>query len=228
MATSTISQLAPQVLDRLQDPNATFWLENFEVFAGIAEAISELLLLIGRPTNYFNQLVTIEPNICFQPMPSGLLCITNINANGSFLKKTSLHSLDYTQSSWSSSWESDRAASPVRWAPLGLGMFIVHPAVYYPITVQMTGVAVPLSDTWPPSGTENSPFEKNLNQALELYAAAYCRVKETGLEFEIGQTLYQQYLSIAKRYSQISDRRDDLIFSTSFGTPTAPSVVSKR
>lgn len=228
MATSTIASLAPAVGDRLQDPTFTFWLENFEVYAGIAEAMSELLLLVGRPTNYFNQLVTIEPNTCFQEMPSGLLCITNINLNGSFLKKTSLHSLDYTQSSWSSAWQSDRAASPARWAPLGLNLFIVHPAPLYPITAQVTGVQVPLSDTWPPSGNETSPFEKNLDQALELFAASYCTVKETGNEFVEGQKLYQQFLSIAKRYTQIQDRRDDLIFSQSFGTPTAPSVVSKR
>lgn len=228
MATSTISQLAPAVGDRLQDPTFTFWNERFEVYAGLAEAMSELLLLVGRPTNYFNQLVTIEANTCFQPMPSGLLCITNINLNGSFLKKTSLHALDYTQSSWGSGWQSDRAPLCQRWAPLGLGMFIVHPAPLQPITAQITGVATPLSDTWPPSGTESIPFEKNLDQALELFAASYCTVKETGNEFVEGQKLYQQFLSIAKRYSTIQDRRDDLVFSQSFGTPTAPSVVSKR
>lgn len=228
MATSTLASMAPQVLDRLQDPNGTFWSQDFEIYPALAEAISELLLLVGRPTNAFNQIVTIQPNTVWQDMPSGMLCITNINLNGSFLKKTTLRALDYTQSSWNSSWQSDRAALPARWAPLGVNMWIAHPAPLYPVTAQVTGIAYPFSDGWPFSGSDASAFEKNIDQALELFAASYCTVKETGNEAIEGQKLYQQFLSIAKRYTQIQDRRDDLIFSASFGTPTAPSVVSKR
>jgi len=226
--TSTLAEMAPQVADRLQDPNYTFWSEQFEVFGGLAEGISELLLMVGRPTAVFNQTVVIEANTVWQPMPAVFLSITNISLGGSLLKKTTLHSLDYLQASWGPSWESDRAATPARWAALGLNYFLVHPAPYYPIYAQFTGVAYPFVDTWPPNGTETSPFEKNINQALEMYSAAYCRLKECGQDAEIGFSLYRQFQEIGKRYSTIQDRRDDLVFTQSFGAPTAPSQTSKR
>ncbi len=228
MATSSLASMSTDVLDRLQDPNGTFWSEPYEVIPALAEAISELLIMVGRPTSQFNQIVTIQPNVCFQSMPSGFLCITNINLNGSFLKKTTLRALDYTQSSWSSSWQSDRAAIPQRWAPLGLNMWIAHPAPLEPVTAQVTGIGYPFSDGWPFSGTDTSPFQINVDQALEMFAAARGRVKETGLEFEIGQQLYQQFLSVARRLTQIEDRRDSLAFTQSFGVPTTPSKVEKR
>lgn len=228
-ATSTIASLAPDVSSRLQDPTNVFWNLDFEIFGGLAEAISELLLIIGRPTVIFNQPITLVTNTCFQPMVSGLLAITDIRSQISRLQKTTLRALDYTCASWNTSWESDRADQPARWAPLGLSHFIVHPAPLQPVVVNITGIAYPMgTSTWPPSGTETSPFEKNIDQALELYAAAYCRTKEVGQDAEIGWQLYQQFLEIAQRYSQIQDRRDSVVWTKSLGAPTAPSQVSHR
>lgn len=226
--TSTIASLAPDVSARLQDPTNTFWSLQFEVNAALAEAVNELLLILGRPTQFFDQIVTLQANTVFQPMPSGVLCITNIRGTGSQLWKTSLRNLDYLQGSWSSAWQSDRADFPVRWAPLGLSQFIVHPAPLQPITVNVTGVAYPFTDTWPPNGTEAVPFQKNFDQALEMYAAAYCRVKEVGMDHQEGQLLYQRFLDIARRATSIEDRRDDLVFSMSMGGPTAVTQTDKR
>lgn len=228
MATSTIAQMAPQVADRLQDPTYTFWLQNFEVYAGIAEAISELLLIVGRPTVAFNQQITIQPNNVFQAMPSNLLCITNITINGSILWKSTLRSLDYLQASWGPSWQSDRAPVPLRWAPLGLNYFITHPASLEPVYAQVAGIQYPILTTWPPNGTEASPFHREVNQALEMYSAAYCRIKEVGNDFLEGQELYKRFQAIAARLSVIEDRRDSLVWTQSFGAPTAPSQTSKR
>lgn len=226
--TSTLAELAPQVSDRLQDPTNVFWQYRYEVLAGLAEGISELLLLIGRPTVIFNSPLVLTPNTCFQPMPTGLLCLTDIQTSISRLRKTSLHSLDYTTASWSSSWESDRAAIPARWAALGLTQFIVHPAPLQPISVNITGIAYPFIDAWPPVGTESSPFHKEINQALQLFAASYARCKETGLDFQEGLALYSAFLEIGQRLSQIEDRKDSLVWSRALGVPTAPSVVSHR
>lgn len=220
--------MSPAVGDRLQDPTFTFWNEQFEVWAGLAEAINELLLIIGRPTQIFNGSVVLTPNTVWQSIPANVLALTTINCNGSLLWKTNLHSLDYLQAAWGSSWESDRAALPARWAPLGLNYFIVHPAPLQPITIQISAIAYPFSDTWPPNGTETSPFEKNINQALQLYATSYCRAKEIGTDAQIGFELYKEFQKIAQRYTQIQDRRDDLVFSQAFGVPTAPSITSKR
>jgi hypothetical protein len=228
MATSTLAALAPQVQDRLQDPLGIFWNEQFEINAALAEGISELLLIVGRPTQIFNESVILQPNTVWQPMIPGLLCITDIRGTSSRLQKTTLRALDYTCSSWTSSWESDRAAFPIHWAPLGLNYFIVHPAPILPIPVNVTGIAYPFTDTWPPASTDTSPFAKNVDQALQLYAAAYCRVKTVGQDAEEGFAIYQQFLEIAQRLSAIEDRRDSLVWSRSLGAPTAPSQVSHR
>jgi hypothetical protein len=227
-STSTIASLAPDVQNRLQDPSGIFWNQQYETFAGLAEAMTELLLIVGRPTATFNSPVTLAANTVWQPMPSGLLCLTDIFLAGSRLKKTTLRSLDYLCASWSSSWESDRAAQPARWASLGLNYFVVHPAPLQPISVNVTGIAYPLTDAWPPVGTETSPFHVECDQALQLYATAYCRLKEIGDDAEVGMQLYQQFLEIGQRLSTIESRRDDLVWTRSIGAPTAPSQVAHR
>jgi len=226
--TSTIAEMAPAVGERLQDPTFVFWNQTYEVNAALAEAISELLLIVGRPTAIFNQPVTIQPNVVWQQMPSGLLAVTDIYLSGKRLAKTTLRSLDNLCASWSSSWESDRAAQPARWAPVGLSMFVVHPAPLAPVQASVTGIAYPLTDSWPPNGTETSPFHKEVDQALEMFAASYCRVKEVGQDFQEGLALYTQFLEIGQRLSAIEDRRDSLAWTRSLGAPTAPSQVSHR
>lgn len=228
MATSTIAQLAPQVSERLQDPTNIFWNLNFEIYGGLAEAISELLLIIGRPTQIFNTPFSPVVNTVWQALPQNMLAITDVRSTSSRIQKTTLRSLDYLCASWTSSWESDRGPTPLRWAPVGLNMFVLHPAPLQPIQLNVTGIEYPFTDTWPPNGTETSPFHKEVNQALQLYATAYCRTKEIGNDAEVGWQLYQQFLEIAQRLSVIEDRRDSVIWTKSLGGPTAPSGVSHR
>lgn len=228
MALATISELQANLADRLQDPAGTFWLQTYEQFSAIAEGINDLLLLIGRPTQLINIPVTLTPNICWQSIPPNMLAITTIRSSTSMLWKTSLYAMDYLQSSWGSDWEGDVAMVPQRWAPLGLTYFLVHPAPSTPIIVQMTGIANPILTPWPPTGSEVSPFHQEFNVALQMYAAAYCKLKTVGDDSLEGDILFQEYLDIAQRLSQIADRRDPLIFSKSFGTPSAPSVVTLR
>lgn len=226
--TSTLAEMSQDVLDRLQDPTGVFWSRQNEIYAGLAEAISELLLIIGRPTQQFNTNVTLAPNTVWQKMPANMLAITNILCNGSLLWKTTLHSLDYLQSSWSSQWESDRGPYPLRWAPLGLRYFIVHPAPVEPVQVTVAGVCFPVAGTWPYSGAQTSLWHKELNDALELYAASYARIKILGEDFQEGLNLYRQFQVIAQRLTTLEDRRDSLVSTRSFGVPTAPSQTSSR
>ena len=127
-----------------------------------------------------------------------------------------------------SAWESDRAAQPARWAPIGLTQYVVHPAPLEPIQVQITGIAYPFTGGWPPSGTVASCFHKEIDQALQLYAAAYARFKEIGDDALVGFSLYQSFLEIGQRLSAIEDRKDSLIWTRSMGVSTAPSQVSHR
>ncbi len=228
-ATSTIADLAPAVGQRLQDPNYVFWQEKFEIYAGLAEAITELMLIIGRPTVIFNSPFSPTVNTVWQTIPTNLLAITNIVLPGGLpLRKTTLHALDYTQASWTSKWESDRAALPQRWAPLGLNKFVLHPAPLQPLTLNVTGIEYPILTNWPPSGSEPSPFTPEFDQALEMFAASYARVKEVGNDAAEGALLYQAFLEIGQRMSQIQDRRDSLVWTRGFGAATAPSQVSHR
>lgn len=228
MALSTIAQLAVGVADRMQDPSAIFWEQNYEQFSSVAEGISDLLLLIGRPTQQFNTLITLTPNQVWQPMPANILAITNIRGAQYSLWKTSLHAMDYLQASWGPDWESDVADSPLRWGPLGLTYFFVHPAPTTPIQVTVSGVTYPIQTPWPPTGAETSPFHNEINVAIQMYAAWYLSLKMLPDESLEGDAIFQQYLDIAQRNSTIEDRRDPLIFSRAFGTPTAPSLVSLR
>jgi hypothetical protein len=224
-----ISVLAQQVLARVQDPTAIFWDLSLEVYPALVEALNDLMLIIGRPTTIYATPVQLNPRIVWQPMPANMLAITNIRTNFAGLWKTSLHSMDYLQTSWMGNWETDVAAVPVRWGPIGVSHFFVHPAPEQTLTVTVTGVGYPVpSAVFPPTGTETASFHDEFFQALELYAAAYLRLKELGDDAQEGQELYQQYLQIAQRLTRIEDRKDSLVFSQAFGTPTALSRVTRR
>lgn len=228
VVTSTIAQLATQVGDRLQDPTFIFWLQRYEAYSALSEAIQDLMLLVGRPTIVYNTQITLQPNTVWQPMPANMVAITNIRSNQYSLWKTSVHVMDYLQGSWGGDWESDVADTPLRWGPLGWTQFFVHPAPVTPTLVNVSGVANPIVTPWPPTGAESSPFHSEIDIALQIYATAYLRLKELGDNAQIGNDLMQQYLDIAARNTQIEDRRDPLLFSRSLGTPTAPSLVSAR
>jgi hypothetical protein len=229
MALETIATLAADVQSRMQDPNAIFWLQSYEYYSAVAEAISDLLLLIGRPTQQTSTIYTLTPSTVWQPMPPNMLAITNIRSSSYSLWKTSLHAMDYTQASWGPDWESDTSnTGPLRWGPLGLTYFFVHPAPTIPIQVTVTGVAYPITTPWPPTGAETSPFHTEINVAIQMYAAWYLALKTLPDESLESEQLFNQYLDIAQRNSTIEDRRDPLVFSRAFGTPTAPSLVSLR
>lgn len=228
MGTTPISALAPQVANRLQDPTSVYWNLNNEVYASLVEAISELMLIVGRPTIQFNTKVTLEANTVWQPMPANMLAITNIRTDKYSLWNTTLRTLDYLQGSWSSAWESDTAPAPLRWAPLGFNYFVVHPAPETPITVYVAGVTNPITGAWPPTGAETVPFHDEFFEALEMYAAHYCRIKDMGADFQEGMMLYQTFLTLAQRLTTIEDRRDAWLFTQGLGVPTAPPQNTLR
>lgn len=225
----TIATLAQNVLARVQNPEATFWDLNLEVYPALTEAVNDLMLIIGRPTVIYSLPVQLTPKIVWQPMPQNMFSITDLRSNLQGLWKTSLHTMDYTQSSWTSSWEADVAATPKRWGPVGFNYFFVHPAPKEVVTVLATGVGYPVpSAQFPPTGQEEIPFHDEFFQALELYAAAYLRLKELGDDAQEGQELYAQYLAIAQRMTRIEDRKDSLLFSQAFGVSNALSRVTLR
>jgi len=217
---TTIGQLAPQVCSRLEelDPNSpTFWQLNTEIYSALVEACSDLLLLVGRPTNFVNVPYTLQPNSIWQQLPPDLLCITNIYGASGALYKLTLWDMDFTQASWQSTWQNDLGDAVERWWPLGLTAFGVHPAVSVPEPVTVTGLQLVTTETWPYDSSVVIPFQNEIESALEMYAAHWCRIKEGGADFEQSLALYGEYLDQAKRLTELSDRRDPYIFSRNLG-----------
>lgn len=53
---TSVAELAPSVLSRVQDPAATFWNLNLEVYSALVEAINDLMLIVGRPRRRYRGL----------------------------------------------------------------------------------------------------------------------------------------------------------------------------
>ena len=231
MGTTPISTLAVQVQNRLEETVGSpgiFWSLQNEIYSGIIEACNDLLILVGRPDMLVNQPFTLVPNTVWQIVPKGSLLITDIQGSSSPLWRVSLFSMDYEQSANGPSWESDVATAPQRWFPVGFGTFGIWPAVSAPIQVNITTIAYPTIDNWPYSGGELVSFHDEFFEAIEQYASHYCRIKETGAEFKESMALYQAYLTLAQRMTQIEDRRDPLLFSRTFGAIVGLNPIQKR
>jgi len=235
--TTPISTLAANVLARLEenytsgvDTGPVFWNKNFEVYTAVVEAMNDLLLLVGRPTQTVGLQFNLTPNSVWQYLPKGLFLISDVWGPQSRLRKGTLFDLDYNQSSWGSDWENDTSPSgPTLWCPCGFNIFIVHPAPTAPQTVLLDGIAYPVAETaFPYSGSETVPFHHEAFGWIEQYAAHYARIKEGSQEFQESLILYQNYLQGAKRMTEIEDRRDPLVFSPSFGAPAGVQSHVKR
>lgn len=229
-----VNALVPQVQSRLEEAagpsgDGELWSIQFEIRTALIEAMSDLMLLVGRPTQEITQQFSLTPNTCFQNLPSGVFLLSNIYGLGGDLRCVSLHDMDYIQSNWTSTWSNDTAPNgPVRWFPLGFNMFGVHPAATVPTTVTITGLRFVTTDSYPYPGTEPLIFHDELEAALEQYATFYCKLKETGPEVQNGLQLYREYLAAAQRNTTIEDRRDPVIFSPSFGGGSGLDPLVRR
>ena len=229
MGTTTIATLAINVISRIEEENPPiFWNLQTELYSALVEAMNDLLLLVGRPNLSVNQSFTLTPNTVWQTIPKGQFLITDVQGPASPLWRISLFDLDYLQASSDSSWENDIADYPQRWAPIGLNYFLIHPAVSQPTQVQLTTIAYPTTDTWPYSGNETVPFHDEFFVALEEYSTHILTLKEAGATFKDSMALYQGYLSLAQRMTELEDKRDPLIFSPSFGGRSGLNAIVKR
>ena len=227
---ATINDLVPYCEQRVEEVVGApvFWLQQPEVVTAVAEAIQDLLLLVGRPTQTVTQSYTLLPNQVFQPMPAGVFIITDLYDQDGRAYQYTLYDMDFTQASWTSSWEDDLSTNISQWFPVGFNMFGVHPAVSAPLQVTITGIQLTPNEAFPYSGTTTVPFEDSVFVALELYAASYLRLKEAGSEFADGVKLYQQYLEIAKVYTNLQNRVDPLLFSPNMGAPAGVNPTTRR
>lgn len=227
---ATIAALADHVQDRLEEPIGVglWWKRTTEVYPGIIEAMNEMMMLVGRPTQIVSVPFTILPNTPWQTVPKGMLCLTNIQGAPSEAWKVTLEDMDYLQASWGSDWEQDVGDVIKRWCPVGFNRFVVNPSVANPQTTLITGIQYPVTDSWPYDGTENIPFSDEFFSALEEYGAHYCRFKEAGNELSESFKLLQSFMNQAARMTQIQDRRDSWIWSRATGVPQQVNPNSRR
>lgn len=229
MATAPISFIQPQVIARLEETNPpVFWDLNYEINSAITEAINDLMLLVGRPTQTVQQIVAITPNTPWQTMPNGVFCMTNLYSTAGEIYKMTQFDVDYAQINWGSDWENDIGLNIDTWWPLGFNMFGIHPSLPAAAQVQVTGIAVTTTEAWPYDGNVQIPFQRDVFDALEMYAAHYCRLKEGGNEFTDTYEMYKSYLGLAQRLSEISDRRDPYIFTRTLGAQVGVNPVTQR
>lgn len=225
---ATISTLVPYVENRTEElvGNPVFWTFD-EYTSSIMEAMCDMLLLVGRPDLIVSQPLTIQPNQWMQKVPKGIFCITNIQGPASEVWKITLEDVDYSQVA-GPDWEQDIGDSITTWWPLGFNAFGVHPCVPYAQTVLMTGIASPVTGIWPYDGTQDVPFQDPFFVSLEKYAASYLRLKEAGQETQEGAKLYADYLSDAKRMTQLQDRIDPFIFEGATGGKITANPTTAR
>lgn len=230
MGTTPISALATNVQNRIEETPGVgaWWSLLYEINSAIIEACNDLLLLVGRPTNYVNMPFTLTPNSVWQTIPKGLFVVSDIQGFSSPLYRINLWDLDTLQTSWGSDWEQDVDSTAYRWAPIGFNMFVVHPAVSVSQVVNITAIQYPTTSVWPYDGSQTVPFEDNFFELIEEYAAHYCRIKEGGGEFQEGLKLLEQYFQGAKRMSSIQDLRDPLLFTMGYGSASRTNPTTKR
>ena len=106
---AVINDLVPYVEERTEEVVGApvFWLQQQEYVTAVAEAIQDLLLLIGRPTQTVTQSYTLLPNQVFQPMPPGVFVITDLYSEDGRVYQLTQYDMDFSQSAWQSDWEDD-------------------------------------------------------------------------------------------------------------------------
>lgn len=218
----TVDQSAQIVMERLEELNSAapiFWGLSLEGYTAIVEALCEATLLVGRPTQIVNVPYSITPNQWWQPIPTSILAITDIQGPGSQIWKWTLRDMDYVQAGSGSDWQNDITSGQTfsRWFSLGFTMFGIWPSVPHAQTVTLTGIANPVASTWPYNGSQTINIHDEFFQAIEKYAAHYCRLKESGDEFKASMELYQGFMDDMQRMTAIENRRDPYIFTRGVG-----------
>lgn len=227
---ATVSDLLPQIFSRVEElpEDPIFWTEDEANFAAI-EALNDLMLLVGRPTQVVSLPFNIVPNQAFQQIPKGIFAVSDIQGAGSQVYKVTLEDFDYLQAYNTSDWTQDVGETIQQWCPIGMTMFAVHPTLSVFQTVQLTGIAYPCVETWPYDPTAITvPFNDIFLVTLEKYAAHYLRFKEATDEETESNKIYQSYLDDARRMTELQDRQDLWIFNKGTGVATVSNPISLR
>ena len=212
----TLSSLATLVCNDLEeDPvSPVFWNLVSEIYVFLVEAAFEACLITGEPQQRSTTVFTPVLNQLVQTLPSGALSLLRVEQGGQAVYKTTMFDMD---NHGSSSWESDTGTVVKYWMPFGLNSWIVYPQLTAPVDLVLTYVEFPVNVPRPYTGATTLPFQTEFSTYIQTAAAAFARLKESGLETQQSVALYQQFLEGMKELTQFAGRKDALRFTLGAG-----------
>lgn len=137
-ATTTLAMLLARLSDRYE--GVPFWTAEEARLA-----INEGCRIWNGLTGFWRVQIplTLVPNDPWLPLPSTLVQRARLEVNGTALHRTSLAQLKYARPYWRTETVASGGSVPtvpLMWAPVGLSLCAVWPAVSTPTTVQVDGV----------------------------------------------------------------------------------------
>lgn len=209
---TTLSQLATDVANRLNDPGNVFY-STQEIYWALAEGMCEASIITGEPV-VTQQGVSLTAGQTVQAVPSGMMAVQSVVGTGSTaVLGVAMGDLD----AQNPAWENDQGDSVANWIPLGIGKFGVYPKLTAPQTVTVVGLAYPVSDMAALTGAEQSPFETGYDDMLVSYASSILRLKQGGNEFSASTVEYQRFLDQCGLLSRWAIRTGSLRFASGLG-----------
>jgi hypothetical protein len=229
VALLTLSDLLEDVLNRVEEqqpPNGpTFWSLNGEVYPSMVDGIFEASLITGvvqlvsvqvtlaANTTWFSTQASGGSLYASAGLPVGIVAPLRMKAPYG-IRKTSLKSLDDMTPNWG---QEPPSSQLIAWGPLGVSGFFVYPKLIAEANVVMDFLLCPINQPRPLTGSETIPLQQEFSDLLSKYAVAQLRAKESGLEAETADTVFQEYLSETKSLSLFQQRIDSLVYSSAYG-----------
>lgn len=210
---STLQQLANAVQDKLEEPRGfgIYWNAQNEINPALVEAMNEAALITGDPEVRPGVVTTLQvgggvagyPPFIY-PMPTDALLIVRLDSTTSgAIKKITTCDLDRLYPGW----EGQTGSTIKRWFPVGMSLFGVWPQLTVPQQIRLTYVGFPVTDSYPYSSTDVSPFREEYNDGFTEYAAHVCRLKESGPDFQQSIPQYQSFLDKMTSLTKFAARR---------------------
>lgn len=223
---ATLNTLALLTQDRLEetaDGVGVFWSVKNEIRPLLVEACNEATLISGLPQIRASEPFTLTANTRLFTLPSPAFVLARMDGAG-VIGKTSFWSLDQDHNTW----EQETGPLPKRWFPFGVGQFGIWPLLTASVTVYLTTINFPVSDSRPYSGTETIPFSLEFQEGIVNSAAAIARLKEGGKDMIEGLKFYEMFLTKMVELSKFGDRISKLRFTRSQGIPAQGSDTEVR
>jgi len=227
---STLSDLATQTFQRLEEPTPTFWSQSLEVLPYLVEALNEACLITGEPQVRQSTVFTLAAATTFFNVPSNCVALLRMEGPG-HVHKTDWWTMDKMNPGWQGATGyglgpygigpyggTVRGDIPQFWGAFGLSQFFIYPALRAPVNVILTFVGLPITTGPPYTGSEPVDLQEELRESLVDYAVHTASLKEATTEFYDSIRVYDRFLQKMQEFSWFAERKAKLRFSRSLGS----------